>query len=67
MVVAGSRKVGPVNQVIHTSFVTVVTPTDRPKSVQTAVLSNFWLRFCVRTFLFDITLESDNFLFLLTV
>ena len=30
--VAGSGKVGPVNQVNHTSWVAVVTPTDRPKS-----------------------------------
>ena len=32
--VAGSGKVGPVNQVNHTSWVAVVTPTDRPKSVR---------------------------------
>ena len=32
--VAGSEKVGPVNQVNHTSCVAVVTPTDRPKSVR---------------------------------
>ena len=32
--VAGSGKVGPVNQVYHTSWVAVVTPTDRPKSVR---------------------------------
>ena len=31
--VAGSGKVGPVNQVNHTSWVAVVAPTDRPKSV----------------------------------
>ena len=31
--VAGSGKVGPVNKVNHTSWVTVVTPIDRPKSV----------------------------------
>ena len=31
--VAGSGKVGPVNQVNHTSWVVVLTPTDRPKSV----------------------------------
>ena len=33
--VAGSGKVGPVNQpeVNHTSWVAVVTPTDHPKSV----------------------------------
>ena len=33
MAVAGSGTVGPVNQVNHTSWVAVVTPTDRPKSV----------------------------------
>ena len=38
--VAGSGKVGPVNQVNHTSWVAIVTPTDRPKSV----------RLCNRTF-----------------
>ena len=32
--VAGIGKVGPVNQVNHTSWVAVVTPTDRPKSVR---------------------------------
>ena len=31
--VAGSGKVGPVNQVNNTRWVAVVTPTDRPKSV----------------------------------
>ena len=30
---SGSGKVGPINQVNHTSWVAVVTPTDRPKSV----------------------------------
>ena len=28
--VAGSEKVGPVNQINHTSWVAIVTPTDRP-------------------------------------
>ena len=28
------KEVGPVNQVNHTSWVAVVTPTDRPKSVR---------------------------------
>ena len=32
--VAGSGKVGPVNQINHTSWVAVVTPTDRRKSVR---------------------------------
>ena len=31
--VAGSGKVGPINQVNHTSWVAVVTLTERPKSV----------------------------------
>ena len=31
--VVGRGKVGPVNQVHHTSWMAVVTPTDRPKSV----------------------------------
>ena len=34
MAVAVSGKVGPENQVNHTSWVAVVTPTDRPKSVR---------------------------------
>ena len=38
--VAGSGKVGPVNQVnyMYTSWVAVVTPTDRPKSVRNRCL-----------------------------
>ena len=36
--VAGSGKLGPVNQVNHTSWVAVVTPTDRPKSVRNCCL-----------------------------
>ena len=36
--VSGSWKVGPVNQVNHTSLVAVVTPTDRPKSVRNRCL-----------------------------
>ena len=32
--VAGSGKVGPVNQVNHTNWVAIVNPTDRPKSVR---------------------------------
>ena len=35
--VAGSGKVGPVNQVNHTSWVAVVTHTDRPSRSATAV------------------------------
>ena len=36
--VAGSGKVGPVNQVNHTSWVAVVIPTDHPKSVRNRCL-----------------------------
>ena len=36
--VAGSGKVGPVIQVNHTSWVAVVTPIDRPKSVRNRCL-----------------------------
>ena len=36
--VSGSGKVGPVNQVNHTSFVAVVTSTDHPKSVHNCCL-----------------------------
>ena len=42
--VAGSGKVWPVNQVNHTSWVVVVTPTDRPKLVRNHCV-------CNRTFL----------------
>ena len=35
---AGSGKVGPVNQVNQPSWVAVVTPTDRPKSVRNRCL-----------------------------
>ena len=68
--VAGSGKVGPVNQVKHTSWVAIVTSTERPKSVRNRsviklfVLSSCpfdmcWCRgFCLRT-------GSDLFLFLL--
>ena len=73
--VAASGKVGPVNQVNHTSWVAVVTPTDRPKSVRNrcvielfcgvvyVVTLPFW-HFCwCRGFCHRT--ESDLFLFLL--
>ena len=48
--VAGSWKVGPVNQVNHTSLVAVVTPTDRPKSVRNRCkIELFCGVFCVVT------------------
>ena len=46
--VVGSGKVWPVNQVNHTSWVAVVTPTDRPKSVRNrCVIELFCSVFCV--------------------
>ena len=48
--VAGSGKVGPVNQVNHTSWVAVVIPTDRPKSVRNrSVIEVFCDVVCVVT------------------
>ena len=41
-VVAGSGKVGSVNQVNHTSWVAVITPTDRPKSVRNRCVIEFF-------------------------
>ena len=40
--VAGSGKVGPVNQVNHTSLVAVITPTDRPKSIRNRCVIEFF-------------------------
>ena len=48
--VAGRGKVGPVNQVNHTSYVAVVTPTVSPKSVRNrCVLEIFYGVICVVT------------------
>ena len=47
--VAGGRKVGPVKQVNHTSWVALVTPTDRPKSVR-----NRKSNFCVGLFVLSL-------------
>ena len=48
--VAGSGKEGPVNQVNHTSWVAVVTQTDRPKSVRNrCVIELFCCVVCVVT------------------
>ena len=54
--VAGSWKVGPVNQVNHTIWVAVVTLTDRPKSVRNRCVIElfvalFVLSCCLLTFL----------------
>ena len=72
---AGSGKVGPVNQVNHTSWVAVVTPTDCPKSVRNRCVIElfcgvvyifnlpFWHFCCCRGFCHRT--ESDLFLFLI--
>ena len=74
--VAGSGKVGPVNQVNYTSWVAVVTPIDRPKSFRNrCVIELFCGVVCVVTLPFwhlcryggfCNRTESDLFLFLLT-
>ena len=73
--VAGSGKVGLVNQVNHTSWVAVVTPTDRPKSVRNRCLIELFCGVvCVFTLpfwhflgcrVFCHTTESDLLLFVL--
>ena len=45
--VAGSGKVGSINQVNHTSWVAVVTPTDRPKSVCNRCVIELFVAFFV--------------------
>ena len=45
--VAGSEKVGPVNQVNHTGWVAVVTPTDRPRSVRNRCVIELFCDFFV--------------------
>ena len=57
MAVAGSGKVGPVNQVNHTSWVAVVTPTDRPKSVRNRMCNRMflWRCLCCHLALFDMS------------
>ena len=72
--VAGSGKVGPVNQANHASWVAVVTPTDRPKSVRNrCVIELFCGVICVVSFPiwhfcwcmgFCHRTESDIFLYL---
>ena len=74
--VAGSGKVGPVNQVYHTSLVAVVTSPDRPKSVRNRceICETFlWRCLCCYVALWHFCwwrgfchrTESDLFLFLL--
>ena len=61
-VVAGSGKVGPINQVNHTSWVAVDTPTDRPKSVRNrCVIEPFCDVVCVVSCTFDISVGVGAF------
>ena len=71
--VAGNGKVEPVNQVNHTSWVALVSPTDRPKSVRKrCVIELFVALFVLSLCLYDIAVgrgfchrtKSDLFLFL---
>ena len=60
--VAGSGKVGPVNQVNHTSWVAVVTPTDRPKSVRNRCLIELFVALFVLSLCpFDISVGVGAF------
>ena len=60
--VAGSGKVGPVNQVNYTSWVAIVTPTDRPKSVRNrSVMELFCGVVCVVILPFDISVDVGAF------
>ena len=60
--VAGSGKVGPVNQVNHTSWVAVVTPTDRPKSVRNRCLIELFVALFVFLICpFDISVGVGDF------
>ena len=60
--VAGSGKVGPVNQVNHTSWVAVVAATDHPKSVRNHyIIELFCGVVCVVTCPFDISVGVGAF------
>ena len=59
--VAGSGKVGPVNQVNHTSWVAVVTPSDRPKSVRNRFVTFFVALFVLSLCPFDISVGVGAF------
>ena len=60
--VAGSGKVGPVNQVNHTSWVAIVTTTDRPKSVRSRSVIELFAALLVLSFCpFDISVGVGAF------
>ena len=59
-------KVGPVNQVNHTSWVAVVTPTDRPKSVRNRCVIKLFVAFFVLSLCpFDISVGVGAFVIVL--
>ena len=60
--VARSGKVGPVNQVNNTSWVAIVTPTDRPKSVRNRFVIDVFVALFVLSFCaFDISVGDGAF------
>ena len=60
--VAGSGKVGPQNQVNHTSWMAVATPTDRSKSVRIrCVIELFVALFVLSLCPFDISVGVGTF------
>ena len=60
--VAVSGKVGPVKPVNHTSWVAVVTPTDRPKSVRNRCLIELFVALFVLSLCpFDISVGVGAF------
>ena len=62
MAVAVSGKVGPINQVNHTSWAAVVTPTDRLKSVRNrCVIELFVALFVLSLCPFDISVGVGAF------
>ena len=55
-------RLGPVNLVNHTSWVALVTPTDRPKSVRNRCLIELFCGVvCVVTYPFDISVGVGAF------
>ena len=59
--VAGSGKVGSVNQVNHTSWVAVVTPTDRPKSVRNRCVIELFCGVVLSLCPYDISVGVGDF------
>ena len=57
----GEWEGGPVNQVNHTSWVAVVTPTDRPKSVRNCCLIELFCGVVLSLCPFDISVGVGAF------